>query len=517
MIRRSDVQSERFYDTIALLAVVSGKFLLHVGVNFSGGYGYFRDEFYYLACADHLAWGYVDHPPLSIGLLWLSRTFLGDSLPALRLLPAIAGALVVWWTGLIACEFGGRRFAQVLAALAVSIAPLFLAIHGFYSMNSFDHLFWVLSVYILARLIKTHNPRWWLLLGFVLGLGLLNKISMLWFGFGLTIGLLLTPLRRYFLTKWPWIAAAIAFMLFLPHVLWQIAYDWPTLEFMQRAASLKMVLKSPLEFFGGQILGMHPFTLPIWLSGLYAYFGFKPLRRFQIFGWIYIAVFLFLFFNGASRDYYLAPAYPMLFAAGAIVIEQLTRYRRRPWLKPLSLILLLIGGLITLPLVLPVLPVETYIRYQAKLGIAPSSEEKTALGQLPQHYADRYGWPEMAAAVARVYQSLSPQEQAICGIFIENYGEAGAIDFFGTQYGLPRAISGHNNYWLWGPGEASGEVMIHVGGNLTQLQQIYTDVRQAAVFTCEYCMPYENNLPIYIGRGLRQPLDEIWPLAKNYI
>lgn len=505
------------YNLLPLLAVAVGKFLLHSSVNLSGGYGYFRDEFYYLACAEHLAWGYVDHPPLSIGALWVSRSLLGDSLAALRFLPSLAGALVVLLTALLARELGGRRFAQVLAGLAVGIAPLFLAMQGFYSMNGFDHLFWAASVYILARFITTRDSRWWLLLGVVLGLGLLNKISVLWFGFGLAVGLLLTPLRRTLLSKGPWLAAFIALAFFLPHIGWQIVNGWPTLEFMRHAASLKMAIKSPLDFLGGQLLGMHPLTLPIWLSGLLGYFFWTPLKKFRIFGWIFLVVALLLALNGASRDYYLAPAYPMLFAAGAVAIEQLTRYRRRSWLKPFSVVILLLGGLITLPMTLPVLPVETYIRYQEALGLAPPSEEKTAVGKLPQHFADRFGWREMTETVAQVYQRLPAQEQSQCGIFAENYGEAGAIDFFGPHYGLPGAISGHNNYWLWGPGEFSGAVMIHLGGTLAELQQIYMDVQQAAVFTCEYCMPYENNLPIYVCRGLRRPLHEVWPLVKMYI
>ena len=278
-----------------------------------------------------------------------------------------------------------------------------------------------------------------------------------------------------------------------------------------------MVLKSPLDFLKGQILGMHPLTLPIWLSGLLAYFFFAPLKKFRIFGWIFLVVCLLLLLNGASRDYYLTPAYPMLFAAGGVAIEQLTRYRRRLWLKPICVVVLLLGGLITLPLALPALPVEMFIRYQQRLGMAPSSEEKISVGKLPQHYADRFGWQEMVATVARVYQSLAPQEQSQCGIFADNYGEAGAIDFFGPRYGLPGAISGHNNYWLWGPGELTGGVMIHVGGDLPELRRLYTDVQQAAEFTCEYCMPYENHLPIYVCRGLRQPLHDVWTLAKTFI
>lgn len=281
------------------------KLLIHVLTNLAGGYGYFRDEFYYLACSEHLALGYVDQPPLSIVFLWISRVILGDSLVALRFLPAVAGALMVFLTGLIARELGGGRFAQALAALAVLVVPTYLGMHNVFSMNSFDQLFWILGAYIIVRLVKTENPTWWLVLGLVMGFGLLNKISMLWFGFGLLIGLILTPQRKSFLTKWPWIAGGMTFMLFLPHILWQITHDWPTLEFMQRAASMKMAVKSPVDFIAGQIDMLNPLTFSFWLIGFCSYFLSKKNRQFRVLGWLYIAVFLLLMLNKTSRASYL--------------------------------------------------------------------------------------------------------------------------------------------------------------------------------------------------------------------
>jgi 4-amino-4-deoxy-L-arabinose transferase-like glycosyltransferase len=422
------------------------KFLIHLFTNLSGAYGFFRDEFYYIACSEHLDWGYVDQPPFSIALLTLSRMLFGNSLWAIRLLPAVAGAVAVFLTGKITRELGGGLFAQVLSAVAVLVAPQYLGTNNLYSMNSFDLLFWVLGAYIIIILIKRENTRWWLLLGLVLGLGLLNKISMLWFSFGLVAGLLLTPQRRYFLTKGPWLAGLVAVVLFLPHILWQVAHDWPTLEFIQNATGEKMASISPVAFMTEQILDMNPVSFPIWFLGLLFFLLFKQGKPYRVLGVLYVVVLVLLIVNQKSRPGYLAPAYPMLFAGGAVVIEMFSKRRGWSWLKPFSLIGLIVSGLFIAPLGIPVLPVKTYIRYAERLGVSPSTHEKKEVGKLPQHYADMHGWEKMVATVAGVYDSLSAEEQAQCAIFTGNYGEAGAVDFLGRKYNLPKAISGHNNY-----------------------------------------------------------------------
>jgi hypothetical protein len=502
--------------TMMLVYLALVKFFIHFFTNLAGGYGYFRDEFYYLACSEHLALGYVDQPPLSIVFLWVQRLLLGDSLVALRFLPAVAGALLVLITGLITRELGGNRFAQTLSALAVIAAPIYLSLNNFYSMNSFDLLFWVLLIFLFIKIIKTENNKWWLILGIVIGLGLLNKISMLWLGFGLFIGMIITPLRKYFLSRGPWLAAAIACVLFLPHIIWQFVNGWPTLEFMHNATTMKMVIKSPLDFILGQILIINPASLPLWLLGLAAYFFTKKLKRFRILAWIYLSVLLLLVFNGASRDYYLAAAYPMLFASGAIVTEEFIIRHSWNWIKPLLILYLIIGGFIIAPLAIPIIPVEKYISYAEWLGMAPSQEERHVMGKLPQHYADMHGWPEMVQTLAGVYSRLTPEEQKKTAIFAGNYGEAGAIDFFGRQYHLPRSICAHNNYWIWGPGENVGAIVIILGGDVARLKEIFEQVERVDLFICEYCMPYESNLPIFLARELKVPISQLWPSLKHY-
>lgn len=504
-------------DTAILVYLASLKLMIHLATNWAGAYGFFRDEFYYIACSEHLALGYVDQPPLSIVLLAISRWILGDSLVAIRFLPAVAGALVVFLTGRMVRELGGGRFAQIVAALSIIAAPAYLGTNNLYSMNSFDMLFWALSAYIIILIIKRGNYRLWLILGLLLGLGLLNRISVLWLGLGLIVGLLLTRQRRTLVTKGPWLAFLVAALLFLPHILWQIANDWPTLEFIQRATSEKMAGNPPVEFIVDQILNMNPALFPVWLLGLGYYFFFREGRRFSILGWIYAAVLLLLLINQRSRSGYLSPAYSMLFASGGVVIEKFIRHFNLRWLKPIIVIFIVIWGVILAPMALPVLPVEAYIAHAKRLGIEPSTEERKEVGKLPQHYADMHGWEKMVETVAGVYQGLSPEQRSSCTIFTGNYGEAGAIDFLGRKYQLPKASSGHNNYWLWGPQNDTAQVVIHLGGPSEEtLVGLYREVQVADTFRCEYCMPYENNMPIYLGKGPLFSMMVIWPRVKHF-
>lgn len=442
--------------------------------------------------------------------------FLGDSLFALRFLPALSGGVVVVLTGLMTRELGGNRFAQVLAAIAVMIAPVNLFVHHFFSMNCFDNLFWALAVYIIIRVLKEESLKLWLILGMVLGLGLMNKISVLWLGAGLFAGLLLTSNRKTFFTIGPWFAAVLTGLLFVPHILWQISNHWPTIEFMHNVSQWKMLQDSPIDFLFGQILLMNPMTFPIWMLGLLFLLFAKKMKPFRVLGIIYLTVFLILVFNRTSRASYLAAAYPMLFAAGALIIADFFKRQNMAWLKSVSMSLLVIGGIALAPFGLPVLRVETYIAYAKKIGIAPPSEEKKEMGKLPQHYADMFGWENMVATVADVYHSLPLEEKLECVIMCDNYGEAGAVDFFGSKYDLPKAISSHNNYWIWGPGEKGGDIMIIVGMPRENLENMFESVEQAATIESEYAMPYETDLPVYLCRNIKVPLQKMWSQAKHY-
>lgn len=501
-------------DTAVLVYLAFATLLIHFLTN--GQYGYFRDEFYYMACGEHLDWGYVDQPPFVALMVFLTRRLLGDSLFALRFLPAVCGAAVVLLVGLITRELGGGRFAQVLAAIAVIVGPVYLSLDNFYSMNCFDHLFWALGGYILVRILKEDKPRLWLLFGLVAGIGLMNKYSMGFFGFGLVVGLALTQARKYFASKWLWLGGVLAFLIFLPNILWEVHYHFPTLEFIHNATFHKIAPKSPFFFLSATVLQTHPFALPIWLSGLYFYFFGAEGKTYRPLGWIYLAT-LALFLVTRAKPYYLAPTFFALFAGGAIVIENFVRERSRSWLRPAYVSLLVLGGAVTAPFALPVLPVDTFIRYEHRLGVNPPQEERDKLGELPQMYADMFGWENLVATVAKVYNDLSPEEKAKCVIGASNYGEAGAIDFFGHKYGLPNAISSHNSYWLWGPGDKPGEVLLVVGGDLKGYQSMYEQVDQVATVVSQYARPSETDLPVYLCRRPNLTLQAVWPRIKGFI
>ena len=500
------------------LYLSAAKLLLHFLTN--GGYGYFRDELYYLACGEHLDWGYVDQAPLIAVVARLQRAALGDSLFALRFLPAVAGAALVFITGLLTRELGGRRFAVLLACVCVIVAPAFLAVHTILTMNAFEPLFWTLGAYLVARALKTGDARLWVWFGVVMGLGLENKHSTLVFGFAVVAGLLLTTARRFFLSKWLWVGGLVALLIFLPNILWQVKYGWPTVEVLRNADKNQNLPISPLDFFKGQLLLTHPLTFPVWAAGLCFYLFTRAGRRFSALGWAYVVMFVLMVVLRA-KVYYLLPVYPVLFAPGGVWIESLfarLAERRRVWLrlKPASVALLVAGGALLAPLALPVLPVETFIRYQRALGLEAPRTEKLRLAELPQHYADMFGWEEMTEQVARVYNSLPPEERTRCAVFARNYGEAGAIDFFGGRYGLPKAIGKHQNYFLWGPRDYTGECVITVGERERDVRKSFDQVELAATITHPYAIPHENDLPVYVCRKPKRPLKEIWPDVKCY-
>ncbi len=504
-----------FLSDLAILLYLS---LLTVLIHFlaNGGYGYFRDELYYMACGRHLAWGYVDQPPFVALMAVVTRHLLGSSLFALRFFPALCGGLLVLLTGLMAREMGGGRYAQVLTAVAVMVAPVYLAIDNYFSMNCFDQVFWALAGYVVIRILKQDNPKLWLLFGLVAGVGLMNKYSMGFLGLGVVVGLVLTPARRQLLSKWLWLGGVIAFLIFLPHILWEFHYGFPSLEFIHNATTYKNLPQTPLQFMTASAQGIGLFSLPIWLAGLGFFFLGREGKQHRLFGWVFVSI-LALFLVTKAKPYYLAPAYLFPLAGGAVAIADIVRRHNWNWLRPASIVLLLASGVMSAPYVLPVLPVESFIKYQAWMGVKSPREERGKAAKLPQQYADMFGWQNMAATVAKVYNSLSPDEKQKCVIGAGNYGEAGAIDFFGKNYGLPNAISTHNSYWIWGPGEKPGEVLIVVGGNAKDYHAMYEDVEQAATITCEYAMPFETDLPVYLCRHPKMTLQQVWPHLKNFI
>ena len=479
-------------------------------------YGYMTDEFYYLDCASHLAWGYVDHPPLSIAALAIVRAVLGDSLLALHALPALLQVAAIVLVGLLARELGGGRAAQGLASLSALICPVYLADAGFYSMNAFEPAIWALAALLLARILNGAKPTEWLWLGLVLGLGLLNKISILWLGLGLAVGLVATPERRWLATPWPWLGALVSLAVFSPHLVWQVQNGWPTLEFMRGATMEKMTHKSALGFLGEQWLVMAPPAVPLWVGGLVFLFVSRRGARYRLLGWIWVTVIALLALSGTARSNYSGPAYAVLLAAGGVAWESVSAVRRFRF-APAVLAVLLVVGLVAAPLAIPLLPPERYPGYARALGISPPVDQTDEMGPLPLHFALRFGEQGVVDAVARAYQGLTPDERAHAAIFGRSFGDTGALNFYGPALGLPHAVSGHNNYWLWGPGKMDGSVVIALADSESELLPYFETVERASAIDCRYCMPMLRHLSVFVCRGLRRPIEEIWPELKRYV
>jgi 4-amino-4-deoxy-L-arabinose transferase-like glycosyltransferase len=481
----------------------------------NGRYGYFRDELYFIACGDHLAWGYVDFAPLVAWLTRLTRVTLGDSLHALRLLPALALGAEIVLTGLITRALGGRRFAIFLACVSVLMAPTILGNATRLSMNPFEPLFWMGCVYFLLRAINEERPALLLWCGVMLGLGLENKHSTAFFFVSLIAGLALTSSRKLIGAKWFWIAAVIAALLFLPNLLWQIQNHFPTLEALRNVkATHKNIELPPLAFFKQQIMMLNPANALVWLAGLALLLLGSRMKTWRVLGITYVA-FLVIMMWLRGKDYYLAPIYPMLFAAGGVFWETTTEARRwLGWGARVAVPTLVIAlGVIAAPLAVPILPVEKVVPYMGALGIKMSRTEVQDKGPLPQHFGDEFGWPEMASAVAQVYTALPPEQRAKTGIIAGTYGDAGAIDFFGPRLGLPKAISGHQNYYLWGPREYTGESLIFLHYDLEDVQN-WCDSVQAGPKLDPYYGMGEEHYTIIVCHGLKKPLPQVWPRFK---
>ncbi len=496
------------FGVMAALCVV--KLLLHLFTSVRH-YGYFRDELYYLDMARHLDWGYVDAAPL-VAVYAKVALLLGGSLGALRIIPALAGAGLIALTMLIARELGGERYAQLLAGVAILLGPAFLVMDNFLSMNAFEPLFWMGDIWVIVRFLRTGDSRLWLWFGVLTGLGLENKHSTLSFGFAVTVALLLTDHRREFARRWIWIAGAIAVALFLPNLVWQIRHHFPTIEDLANVRREgKNVVLSPMAFVIEQIVDMHPILLPVWLSGL---IWFLRERRWRVLGLTFV-VFFVLMEVAHGKNYYLFPIYPMLFAGGAVVIDRAIERlleKRTPFLRMAArtaiVAVVVLAALPALPLVTWMLPPERLLVYQNAIGFKPAKAEVHHESLLPQPIADQFGWPEMAREVGSIYNSLPPDERAQTGIWAGNYGEAGAMNLFGPQYGLPRAYSRHQNHWYWGPPP-------QVYKNLIVIQWSLDDVRE----NCTSFQAYEHyerfgmgeeNGPMYLCRDVKFDIQKIW-------
>jgi hypothetical protein len=498
----------------AVLAIALGRLALLW--YFNNRYGYFRDEFDYLACGNHLAWGFVDHPPLVPFLAKVSTLILGDSLRGIRFLPAVASSAAVVVAAMVARAFGGGRFALLLTAVAVTVPPIYLSDGTLLTTNSFEPLLWTAAIGFAVLAVKHEEPRYWLGFGVIAGIGLEEKYSILVLGLGIAAGLVLTAERSALASKWLWVGGAAALLIFLPNLLWNIHNHFPFLELSRniRAAGRDVEL-SPLQYFAQQVLLIHPLTAPIWIAGLLALLLAARFRPYRMLGWCYLVAFA-VFAGLKGKNYYLAPIYPALLAAGAVVIEGEVERSGKIWPKPAIIGALAVGAALLVPIVVPVLTPDQFIRYANALPFAiPRSEHSHEAAILPQHYADQFGWPELADAVGQAWQRIPVGERPDCAVFAQNYGQAGAIDFFGPRYGLPPALSGHQTYYLWGPRRYSGNCLLVLGDRQERLAQLFDRVEYMGLSDNQYAL--ERNIQIFYCRGARfGSLALIWPQLKRW-
>lgn len=517
-------QSPMMTGMAIIWAIALAKLLFHC--YFNNRYGYFRDEFDYISCGDHLAWGYVDQPPLIPFLIHISRATLGDSLRAIRFVPALASSFLVVQTAMIAREFGGKKFALLLSGVTVVIAPQYLSDGSLLTTNCLEPNLWMGCAYFVILAIKRNQPRYWLWVGVFAGLGVQEKYSIGLFVFGIVVGLLFTEQRRVFLDKWIWLGGLAAFLIFLPNLLWNIHYHWPFLELMHniRAEGRDVVLPFGQYFFQQTVL-TNPLTAPIWIAGLFGFFTWPPLKPYRVLGWSYLVCYS-TFFVLHGKNYYLTPIYPMLLAAGAVVIERvLSRTRaaeagprlRLEWLKPAIVVILLINGAHLTPIVVPVLSPDKFLAYTKTLPFKlPVMEHSHARAVLPQWYADQFGWQEIVDETAVAWNRLDPSERGDCGIFAQDYGQAGAIDFLGRRYGLPRSLSGDKTFFLWGPRGYSGRCLIVVDDTRESLEQLFQRVEYVGT-SADNHWALEKNIDVFICHGPKfGTLAELWPKLKKW-
>jgi len=477
-------------------------------------YGIFRDELYYLACANRIDTGYVDHPPFSIWILAVWKYFFGDSVFVIRIIPAVVTSIVVFMIGLFTVRLGGNKQAVIISTVAFMLSPIFLGMNTIYSMNVFNFLFWISSSYIFLRIIQTGNRRLWLLLGVVVGFGLLNKTSMLWLCAGIFTGVVFTPLRKELKTKYPYITAAIALIIFLPYIIWNLNHDFAHLEFIRNAASRKYGGLTPISFILDQILILNPLSILVWLPGIIFYLIHKDGKQFRAVGFIWLTTFVILFINWHSKGEYIAASYQILFAGGAVMIEKWSERRR--WIQYSIAVPILVFGILLSPFARPLLSADKFVEYQNAVGLKPPSNEGHET-ELPQFYSDMFGWEDLAKNVSKVYLSIPEEERKNTVVYCSNYGKAGAIEYFSKKYPLPSVICPHNNYWYWWPDLKNITTVIIIGGETEEHREALEEVYESGFHRTKYAMPYENNLPIFIGRGLKRSFEEIRQSDKIFI
>ena len=479
-----------------------------------GRYDLFRDELYFIVCGQHPAFGYVDQPPL-VPLMAAGLYQAGHGAFALRLPGAIVAGALVWLVARFVSLLGGDRLAAAGAMLAVVIAPMLMGLTAVFNTTLFDPLAWTLTAYLLVRAIRLCETRSLIAAGLVVGVDLEIKYAMMFWAVGLAIGLLATPQRRLLLRPALWIGLGLAAVVALPSFLWQAQQHFPFLE-LAAAAKDKNVEIALGPFLINQVVVMNPALAPIWIAGLVGPFIVARLRDLQFIA-VACLVVLVIVRVGHGKDYYMAPCFPALFVIGAVTLAPLVTTTARKvaaWLVVASAVTI---SAVIAPMTLPLLSPFALISYMARIGFAPQAQERSFAGtELPQVFADQLGWHDFTRQVVDAWSRIPPVDQVRTAIKLDNYGEAAALDLYGRPAGLPRSLSGHNQYYLWGLRGQNPVDLLVVQRKVNDLRPYCTSVEVLATTSSRFAMAFENGKAIALCRGLRQPLDRLWPQIKHF-
>ncbi len=468
-------------------------------------YGFHRDELLHLSVSEHLDWGFMEFPPL-IGVVGkVAYGFFNDSLLGVRLFPALAGVAILILCCLIAIELGGKSKAILLAGICVLAFLPFYRNHTLFQPVAFDQLFWTLGFYFIIKFINAQNKKFLMLVGITLGLGLLNKYTILVWAFGLFIGLFFYQKGKLFKNKWLYVSALIALLIFLPNVVWQIQHKFPLLKHLQALNNNQLKEGSPLEFGAEQL--NFPFTLIVSLIGLAALLTDKYLKKYRSIGVASIVIFSTMWLLNA-KAYYVFAIYPVLFASGAVKIENLL-VQKPVWVYVVAFITL-VPSVYFIPESTPLLPIEKYVTYK-------NLEAKNGRVELTGDYADMFGWEEQVKLVDSVYQSLNTEEKKNCVLWAENYGEAGALKILGKQYNLPNPISRHGSFWTWGYGNKDAVVWISLGNEKQSVEHVFEEVQLVKIITHTYAIEEENGIPLYLCRKPKIDIEKWWKDYEEHI
>jgi 4-amino-4-deoxy-L-arabinose transferase-like glycosyltransferase len=495
-------------------SLVAVKLIAHFATNAFGPYEFHRDAFLYLAMGEHLQLWNMDFPPFIAMLAQVTRFVLGDSLFALRLPSALISSALVVVAALTAREFGGRRMAQGLAALSVVASALFMRTGNLFQPVAIDQLWWTLALFCLVKLCRTNDHRWWIGYGIATGFGLLTKFSVLVLGFATLLALVVTPSRVWLKTRWPWLAAGIAFFIGSPSIVGQIALEFPIFVYMSDLSSAQLSRQSPIGFVVEQPMMMGGFILAVIGAGAMAIH--REWRQFRFVAWTTILTFaLFVVLRGKS--YYVGPLYPVLFGMGAAVLDRMRIRRWRLGAQWSMAGLMVVYTAVLFPLGLPVLPPETLERYLVAIGMQEAANTTNVGNQerIPQDFADMLNGEEQVAEVARVYHALPDADRERAVILASNYGEAGAIDFYGPRYDVPKAIAFVGTYWLFGPGDLPGDVVILHGFREGDWEDYCESTEAAGFVTHPFAVAEQRDLTIYVCRNPRLTLQELWPQVEG--